>query len=206
MLTEFAIHRYLEEIASGNPTPGGGSACALAAATGAALAGMIAGLTTGRKAFAAVESEITEIQSTAAALREQMIVNVNRDAQAYDQVLAALRMPKQTSRERTQRTDALQAAYRFATRVPLDVAKSGLAVMAVCERAMTVGNPKATTDGLVGTVLARSAVLGAVHNIRINLTCIDDPAFVHASQAKADMYERRAKELEVEILAKHGSS
>jgi len=194
MLSELPINHYLDKVASGKPTPGGGSICALAAAAGAALAAMVAGLTIGRKQYATVEPQIRAIQKHAGTLQSQLLNNVDRDARAYGQVLEAFKLPRTTKTERTRRADAIQTAFKQAALVPLEVAEQALQVMELAEQVMAVGNPNAVTDGVVGTVMARSAAVGAIYNVRANLNAIDDNDFAQDCGRKADQLEIRVKQ------------
>ncbi len=200
MLSDLSVEAYLENVASGEPTPGGGSICALVATAAAALTAMVAGLTIGRPKYAAVQASIQEVQQQAAALRKRLLMGVDEDARAYDQVMEAFRLPKVTPEERVQRDRIIQAAFKRAAEIPLEVAEHALAVMALSDQAISMGNPNAATDGFVAALMARSAVIGAVCNVHINLEWITDQDYVERVGCQAQQLEILARKKEEEIL------
>ncbi len=201
MLSELTVAELLRQTALGTPVPGGGSLSAMAAAVGAALAQMVAGLTAGRKQFEAVTAEMNELAETAAQLRADLLAAMDRDAEAYTAVMTAFRMPRETAEEKTRRADAIQQATREAARVPLAVAEKALEVMILAGTAVAKGNPNAMSDGAVGAMLARAALQGALFNVKINLQSIQDKAFTTQLRARTKTLEARAQELETAILS-----
>jgi formiminotetrahydrofolate cyclodeaminase len=201
MLADMTVSELLEKTAAGTPVPGGGSLSAMAAAVGAALAQMVAGLTAGRKAFAAVTPEMTEMAEKARRLRTDLLADMDRDAAAYTAVMEAFRLPRETAEEKSRRTDAIQRATREASRVPLAVAEKALDVMMLAGTAVAKGNPNAMSDGAVGAMLARAALRGALFNVAINLNSIQDKAFAARLSAEAEALEARARALETTILS-----
>jgi methenyltetrahydrofolate cyclohydrolase len=201
LLTDQIISDFLQQTASGTPVPGGGSVSALSAALGAGLAEMVANLTVGKKKYAAVESEMKEISETAANLRKKLTAEVDNDANAYQGVLAAFKMPQTTEAEKEQRARAIQEAMKNAARVPLGVAYDAMQVMDLAERVIRSGNRNAVSDGAVGAMMARTAVRGALLNVKINLVSVNDKAFVAEMLREADKMARRVQEREEEILS-----
>ena len=201
MLTDQKISDFLQQTASGTPVPGGGSVSALSAALGAGLAEMVANLTVGKKKYAAVESEMKEISETAANLRKKLTAEVDNDANAYQGVLAAFKMPQTTEAEKEQRARAIQEAMKNAARVPLGVAYDAMQVMDLAERVIRSGNRNAVSDGAVGAMMARTAVRGALLNVKINLVSVNDKAFVAEMLREADKMARRVQEREEEVLS-----
>ena len=120
MLTNQKITVFLEKTASGTPVPGGGSVSALSAALGAGLAEMVANLTIAKKGYEAVENEMQETAETLKHLREKLVTEVDKDSNAYKDVLTAFKLPKDTEDEKEQRAGAIQDAMKNAARVPLD--------------------------------------------------------------------------------------
>jgi formiminotetrahydrofolate cyclodeaminase len=200
MLVDLSVRELLDKTASGEPLPGGGSMSAMTAAAAAALVQMVAGLTVGRQKFASVEEEMTRVAQSAADLRADLTADVERDAEAYNQVLQAFRSPKETDTQKAARRLAIQAGYKAAAAVPLQVAERALQVMQAAEQAVSLGNPNAVTDGIVGVLLARSAALGALYNVRINLAAITDAAWVAQQRGKVEHLEREVKATERRIL------
>jgi formiminotetrahydrofolate cyclodeaminase len=201
LLTNQKITDFLQKTASGTPVPGGGSVSALSAALGAGLTEMVANLTIAKKGYEAVENEMKEIAETAQNLREKLVTEVDKDANAYQDVLAAFKLPKTTEDDKTQRAQAIQNAMKNAARVPLGVANDALQVMDLAEKVIRNGNRNAASDGAVGTMMARTAVLGALFNVKINLASVKDKAFVEEMMREVNQLESRVHEREAEILS-----
>jgi len=201
LLTNQKITDFLQKTASGTPVPGGGSVSALSAALGAGLTEMVANLTIAKKGYEAVENQMQEIADTAQKLREKLVTEVDKDANAYQDVLAAFKLPKTTEDEKAQRAQAIQNAMKNAARVPLGVANDALQVMDLAEKVIRNGNRNAASDGAVGTMMARTAVLGALFNVKINLASVKDPAFVEEMMQAVNQLENRVHEREAEILS-----
>ena len=201
MLADLNVKEYIDQTASSTPVPGGGSAAALSGALAAGLTQMVAGLTIGRKGFEAVEVEMQGIVEQAAGLREKCVANIDRDSDAYNGVIEAFRLPKESEREKTARTDAIQKALQHASRVPLETAELAARIIDLAVQVVTKGNPNAVTDGAVAASLARTAALGGVMNVRINLASIKDRDFADQMARRVDELEARVKQVERDILA-----
>ena len=201
MLKDLSITEFLEQTASAEPLPGGGCTAALCAALAASLTEMVANLTIGRKEFAAVEDEMKQIAQSAADLSNKLQNDIDHDAQAYREVLAAFKLPKSTDAEKKVRSGAIQKAFKKAAMVPLGVARDAIKIMDLAARAITGGNPNAVTDGAVAVLAARTAVLAAGYNVKINLSAIKDTALVTELTRKVEDLERQVIDKEREILA-----
>jgi len=201
LLTNQKITDFLQNTASGTPVPGGGSVSALSAALGAGLTEMVANLTIAKKGYEAVENEMKQIAETVKNLREKLVTEVDKDSNAYNDVLAAFKLPKTTEAEKEQRTQAIQDAMKNAARVPLGVANDALQVMDQAEKVIINGNRNAVSDGAVGAMMARTAVLGALFNVKINLASVKDQAFVEEMMQQVNKLESRVQEREKEILS-----
>ena len=201
MLTNQIITDFLQKTASGTAVPGGGSVSALSAALGAGLTEMVANLTIGKKGYETVESEMKDIAATVQSLRNKLVTEVDKDSNAYKDVLAAFKMPKTTEEEQEQRKQAIQDAMKNAARVPLGVAYDALQVMDLAEKVIRNGNRNAASDGAVGTMMARTAVLGALFNVKINLSSVKDKPFVEEMMREVNKIESRVHEREKEILS-----
>ena len=201
MLTNQKITDFLQKTASGTPVPGGGSISALSAALGAGLTEMVANLTIAKKGYEAVENQMQEVAQTVQDLRKKLVTEVDKDSNAYKDVLAAFKLPKTTEDEKEQRTQAIQNAMKNAARVPLGVAYDALQVMDLAEKVIRNGNRNAVSDGAVGTMMARTAVLGALFNVKINLASVKDRAFVEEMMGEVNKLESRVHEREAEILS-----
>ena len=201
MLTNQKITVFIEKTASGTPVPGGGSVSALSAALGAGLTEMVANLTIGKKGYETVEGEMKDIVATVQGLRNKLVTEVDKDSNAYKDVLAAFKLPKTTEEEQEQRKQAIQDAMKNAARVPLGVAYDALQVMDLAEKVIRNGNRNAASDGAVGTMMARTAVLGALFNVKINLASVKDKPFVEEMMREVNKIESRVHEREKEILS-----
>lgn len=202
MLGNMTITNFLEKTASSEPVPGGGSIAALSAATSAALTEMVANLTIGKKKCIEVEEEMQEIIKTMSARREELIKDIDRDADSYNQVMEAFKLPKETEGEIQERKNAIQEATKKAALVPLEVANKAFDLMKSIEIIVVKGNNNAVTDGAVAAMMARTAVLSALYNVKINLSSIKDTAFVEKVSGEVALIEAKVQEIESQILSK----
>lgn len=200
MFTETTLARFIENTASDQPVPGGGSVSALAGALAAALAQMVAGLTRNKPKYAAVHGEMAAITDRTAELRQRLLWNVDADAAAYNAVLEAFRMPKATDAEKAARDEAIQAALKTAAEVPMAVAQDAAEVLDMAGAAMKNGLASARTDALVGVMMARSAALGALMNVSVNLADIQDADFVARMERSVAGLRTRVMDLEAAVL------
>jgi formiminotetrahydrofolate cyclodeaminase len=200
LLKDLTITEFLEQTASAEPLPGGGCTAALGAALAASLTEMVTNLTIGRKEFQSVEDEMKKIGKTAADMRKKLQNDIDNDAKAYQEVLAAFKLPKNTDSEKKHRSQVIQEAFKNAARVPMEVARDALKIMDLAHRVITQGNKIAVTDGAVGALAARTAALAALYNVKINLDSIKDPAFVEEFTAEVENLESRVIQKEKEIL------
>ena len=200
MADAFDLNTFVSSLASGEPTPGGGSAAALAGALGAALAAMVGRLTAGRPTYAAVDAQMRSAIVEADTLRSRLLALVDEDAAAYDLVRAAYRLPKETVEQQTTRAAAIQEALQGASRTPLATVEACLAVLRLAEQVVRSGNPNAATDGAVGALLAYAGLQGAALNVQINLGGIDDTAFVADSKASVEAGLQEGTALQKRIM------
>ncbi|HEX6130230.1 MAG TPA: cyclodeaminase/cyclohydrolase family protein [Actinomycetota bacterium] len=171
-----AIGDWLGSLASDAPTPGGGAFAGLAGAAGAAMLAMVARLTIGREGFEDVEARMRELATTSDAARARFLELADRDASAFDGVIAAFRMPKDTEEQRARRTAAIQRGYADAAAIPLEVARAAVDLLPLAETATAIGNPRAASDGYCGAIALHAAASAAIANVRINASSIDDVA------------------------------
>ncbi len=200
MLTELTIKGFLAETAGEAPVPGGGSISALNGAIAAALAEMVAGLTIGRKKYAEVEDEMKALAQEAAAIQKELVLDVDRDSDAYNKVFAAFKMPKETEEEKAVRSQAIQESTKYAAEVPMAVAKRTHQLLDKIEAVVARGNQNAITDGCVAMMCARVAIVGALFNVRINLTGLKDQAYVANMSEEADRLEADVMAREKKII------
>lgn len=199
MYADLALKDYLRETASSTPVPGGGSVAALSASLAAALVEMVAGLTAGRSGFEAVAPEMENTLHTAAALRSRCVEDIDRDTDAYRQVLVAYRLPKENDADKAVRSRAIQAALKQASLVPLALAERARQILELAGEVVRKGNPNAVSDGAVAAMIARSAGLAATCNVRINLTSVRDADFAADTLRKIDRLEQELVNREEEI-------
>ena len=201
MSQPFNLSTFLDDLASGEPTPGGGSAAALAGALGAALAAMVANLTVGRKRYVYVDIQMQTVRREAETLRGRLTDLVVEDARAYEQVRAAYRLPKESADDIAARSAAIQTAMQGASLTPLETMHACIAVLRLIEQAATLGNVNAATDGAVGALLAQAGLRGAALNVRVNLGGIEDQAFAAASEQTVASLLAEAEAITGRVLA-----
>jgi glutamate formiminotransferase/formiminotetrahydrofolate cyclodeaminase len=190
---------FLEQLASGTPTPGGGSASAHTGAVAAALVAMVARLTTGKKKYQAVEEHMQEIIAKADKLRIELNKAVEDDAQAFDQLLTAIRMPKETEEEKQKRAEAMQAATYHAAEVPLSVAKKSLQVLELATVVASEGNVNAISDAGSAAANAQASMDAALLNVQINLLDLKEQEKAQELLKEAAKIKASAKNLQTEM-------
>ncbi len=186
---------FLDELASPTPTPGGGSAAAYAAAMGASLVAMVAGLTVGKKKYAEVEAEMQAVRVMAEKLRLELTQAVEDDAAAFEALMGAFRLPK----EAEARTAAIHSASLNAAHVPLHVANGAVSVMELAAKCVKDGNINAISDAASGAAMARAALTAAGYNVRINLQSLDDPTGGKKMLEELKSLEKKADKIEKSI-------
>lgn len=200
MLVDLTVKDFLNKVAGNDPVPGGGSVAALNAAVASALSAMVANLTIGKKGYEEHETLMRHISEVALTQKEMFVTDIDRDSDAYDAVFTCFKMPKNTDEEKAARSAAIQEATKQAALVPMQVARKAYELMAIIADVARLGNRNAVTDACVAMMSARSAVLGALLNVRINLSSLKDKDFVEKIQAEADRLEHKACEKEKELL------
>jgi glutamate formiminotransferase/formiminotetrahydrofolate cyclodeaminase len=175
-MTGESVGDFIASVASNAPVPGGGSVAAHAGALAGALAQMVAGLTVGRKKYAAVDGEMRALAESASALKAHLAALVKTDADAYAVVSGAYKLPKETPDQQAARDAAIQAALMHAAAVPLDTARAAAAVAALAATCAEKGNSNAASDAGVAALLAEAACRGAAYNVRINVASMVDRA------------------------------
>jgi formiminotetrahydrofolate cyclodeaminase len=198
---EMTVSEFIEKIASNEPVPGGGSVAAFAGAVAAGLGEMVANLTVGKKGYETVEGEMKQLVEKAQPLRRKLTQDIDNDSDAYNRVFSAFKLPKTTEEEKQKRQDAIQAGLKHAASVPMGVAEDALKLLELARTAVETGNRNAVSDAAVGVMMARTAVLSALYNVKINLDAIKDEAFVEVMAKKVRHLEADAVRLEAEMLA-----
>lgn len=193
MLTSRSVADLLDAFSSPDPTPGGGSAAALAGALGAALLAMVAGLPKTRTGVPAERESLDKARAELLGLQRTLLGLVDRDAAAYDLVVAAFRKPKATDDEKARRSAAIQDATRVATEVPVETFRTAAQAMVAGRTVAASANPSAVSDILVGAQALTLSMSGALANVEINVGSLKDAELVdrltnelRAAQAEAD--------------------
>ncbi|HSU94183.1 MAG TPA: glutamate formimidoyltransferase [Gemmatimonadaceae bacterium] len=187
-----SLSGFRAAIASSNPAPGGGSASAHAGSIAAALVQMVAGLTIGRKKYADVEATFREIAQQASSLGERLAQLVDLDAQSYEAVSAAYKLPKATPEQESMRKAAITASLIGASEVPLETARACATVAELAEIAAAKGNVNARADAGVAALMAEAACRGAAFNVKVNVDSLDDSAAAHGLTEAAENFVRAA--------------
>lgn len=204
MLIDGSIKNYINEVASKEPTPGGGSVAALAGSLGSALTAMVGYLTIGRKMYLELDEKIKEeMDQNFEELKksiEKLNEIVDEDTKAFDKVMEAFKLPKETEEEKKKRTQAIQEGYKIALEVPLRCAEECFKVLELQKVFANYGNVNAITDVGVGALLAATGLEGALLNVKINLLSIKDEEFRNKMEEKIDNLLKRGTTLKEELL------
>lgn len=199
-LIDMTCRDFAEETASESPAPGGGSISAYMGALGAALAAMVANLSSHKAGWDERWAEFSDWAVKAQEIKEELLRLVDEDTESFNRVMAAFGLPKGTDEEKAARTAAIQAATRYATEVPFRTMERAFDSFEVIKAMAEHGNPNSVTDAGVGALCARSAVIGAFLNVKINAAGLKDKEFAAEMLARGADIERRAIEQEAEIM------
>ena len=199
-LVSMKIGGFLSELASDSPAPGGGSVAALAGSLGASLSSMVCNLTIGKEKYADVQLEIKDTLKKSEQLRKELIKLIDEDTEAFNDVMKAFKMPKETEEQKEKRKQAIQKGYKTAAKVPLETAK-------VCEKILDIamvvakkGNKNSITDAAVSALMAQAGVKSAILNVKINLGSIKDDEFVERISFEIDELQKNAEDKANEIM------
>ncbi|WP_432407244.1 cyclodeaminase/cyclohydrolase family protein [Wukongibacter sp. M2B1] len=198
-LVEKTVMDFVNAVESKEPAPGGGSVAALGGSLGVALTAMVGNLTIGRKKFNELDEEVKDKFEKAfnetIDIKESLLEIIDEDTEAFNQVMAAFKMPKETEEEKSRRKAAINEATSLAMNVPLKAAEECLKILKLQEVFAQYGNRNAITDVGVGALMAYSGLEGALLNVKVNLGGLDDEELVNNIQAKCDSILKEGKEL-----------
>ncbi|MDR3231426.1 MAG: cyclodeaminase/cyclohydrolase family protein [Synergistaceae bacterium] len=194
-LIDMTVKGFTEKLASDAPAPGGGSAAALSGALGAGLVSMVCRLTLGKAKYAQHEVLVKEVLAKSDALAASLLDGIQKDTDAFDSVMAAFALPKETDEQKVARSAAIQRAYIIAVDSPVTTAEGCLAAMQLSESLLHKSNTNAVSDLAVGAVQAWAGLKGALANVRINLPSIKDVAFAVEKKEWLERVEREADRL-----------
>ena len=200
LLADLSVKGFAEETSRESPAPGGGSIAAYMGALAAALGTMVANLSSHKRGWDSRWKEFSDVAEEGEKLMYELLALVDEDTAAFNRIMAALGMPKGNDAEKAERGAALQAATEYAARVPLKTMKAALRCFDICGAMAEKGNPASVSDAGVGALAARSAVLGAHLNVRINALGLKDRSVADALIAEASEMAALAIRRESEIL------
>jgi glutamate formiminotransferase/formiminotetrahydrofolate cyclodeaminase len=199
-LVSMSLADFADETAGESPAPGGGSIAAYTGSLGAALATMVANLSSHKKGWDERWEEFSNWAEKGDQYKTELLQLVDQDTKAFNQIMAAFGLPKSTGEEKAIRAKAIQDATKFAIEIPFRVMQAAYKSMEVIKAMAVTGNPNSVSDAGVGALCARSAVMGAFMNVRINAAGYDDKSFVQDIISKGRDIENKTIALEGEIL------
>lgn len=202
MLANLTVKEFLAKTAGNAPVPGGGSIAALSAAIASALTEMVANLTIGKKKYEDKEEMMKQIAASANNYQMLFIHDIDADSDAYNNVFDAFKLPKETEEEKTERNKQIQETIKIAAEVPMEVARKAYAMMDIISQVAENGNQNAITDACVSMMTARTAVLSAILNVKINLSSLKDEAYIAQMKQECDLLEKASISKEQELLNK----
>jgi glutamate formiminotransferase/formiminotetrahydrofolate cyclodeaminase len=194
-LISMTVADFVDEVSRDTPAPGGGSIAALAGAIGSALASMVVNLSVGKGEFDSQYDELCQLAEQAQAAKDELIRAVDADTEAFNEVIAGLRMAKDTPEQIEIRSKAIRAGYKSAAVVPLRTAQLCRQVLDLCQAAANIGNQAVMSDAGVGALMAYAGVQGAIHNVRINLPHTKDEAFIEKMRSTLGDLLSESKEI-----------
>lgn len=201
-LTLMTLDQFSVELGSSSPAPGGGSASALAGVLSAALSGMVANLTVNKKGYENVFDEMRSVADQAEGIRRELSSLIDQDAESFNVFLSTMKLPKQTQEQKLLRAEKMQSALKSCCEIPMQVAQKSFDIFSLAEVVLCHGNSNAVTDALVSAMLARTAVLGALLNVEVNLLGIKDETYVSQMKVKIELLRSQAINFERRILMK----
>jgi len=191
-LASMSVKDFLSELASSSPAPGGGSVAALSGALGAALSSMVCNLTIGKEKYLDVQDEIKKVLRKSETLRKKLTTLIDKDTQAFNDVMKAFKMPKETEEQKNNRSKAIQDGYKVAASVPLETARICEEILDVAMVVAEKGNTSSITDAAMSAIMAKAGVEGAILNVKINLGSIKDEKFVEKMRKELDEIEKNS--------------
>ncbi len=191
---------FLERLASSSPAPGGGAASAMVTIVASSLNQMVASLTVSKKKYAEYESEMTTILEKSKSVDKELRKLMKDDEDAFNEIIAALKMPKESEEEAKARKVKLKEATRGAIRVPWKIASSSRDVLELALKLAHHGNRNAVTDAACAALFAHSAIEGVLYNVKINLTSLKDEDFVREEKTKIQLFMKDCNAMKDEVL------
>ena len=199
-LISMSLHAFADETSSESPAPGGGSIAAYMGSLGVSLATMVANLSSHKRGWDNRWKEFSDWAAKGQAYKDTLLHLVDEDTIAFNKIMSALSLPKSTEEEKVNRTNAIQTATKYATEIPFRVMQTTFASMEVIKAMAEIGNPNSVSDAGVGALAARSAVMGAYLNVKINAAGLTDKKWAETIIADGAILQEKTQQLESEIL------
>ena len=201
MYAEKPLRFFLDKLCSDSPEPGGGSASALTGAVAASLSGMLAALTVNKKGYEAVWPEMEVILAKATKLKEDMLVLLQKDTEAFDDAAKAFKMPKNSEEEKKRRARAIETGLIKASEVPLSIMEKSLEIARLAREVLKKGNEMAVTDGAISALFAEAAAIGGMINVRINFSWMKNEEYIKKTEKKLDVILEEVRTIKEEAVA-----
>ncbi|MEY3399333.1 MAG: hypothetical protein RL220_1927 [Bacteroidota bacterium] len=199
-LVDLSLTGFCHSTSAETPAPGGGSVSAYCGAIGVSLGAMVANLSSHKRGWDHRWEEFSQWAEKAMGYQRELLALVDEDTRAFNRIMEAFGLPKDTDEEKAARSAAIQEATKYAVEIPMKTARLAYESMQVMKAMVEEGNPNSVTDAAVGALCARTAVLGACMNARINITSLKDKAYAEAITKEVETLEQNVKSLETEIL------
>jgi len=201
-LASMKIKSFLSELASSSPAPGGGSVAALSGALGAALTSMVCNLTIGKEKYFKVQDEIKDVLQKSEEIRKNLMDLIDKDTDAFNEVMKAFKMPKVTEEEKKIRSKSIQEGYKTAAKVPLETARFCEKILDLAVIVAEKGNENSITDSAVSALMAKAGVESAILNVKINIGSIKDEKFVEKISSELSKLHRDSENKTDKVMKK----
>ena len=193
-LVDMRLRDFVDELSSDSPAPGGGSVAALAGALSSALSSMVCNLTIGKEKYKDVEHDMERLLDRVEDMKRRFMDLIDRDTEAFNKVMEALKLPKETDEEKRIRKEKIQDALKGAALVPLETARMCAEMIELCKEVAEKGNKNSITDVGVAAIMARAGLESAILNVKINLKSINDEKFVESLLYEIDVLKNNTEE------------
>ena len=200
-MIDFNLRAFANETASESPAPGGGSISAYVGSLGISLGTMVANLSSHKVGWDERWEEFSDYAAAGQSYKDTLLHLVDEDTNAFNKIMDAFKLPRGNDEEKTARKNAIEEASKYAIEVPFKVMETSLKSMEIIKAMAEIGNPNSVSDAGVGALCARTAVMGAYLNVKINASSLSDKEFVDHVLSKGKLVEEKAQALEEEILA-----
>ena len=197
-----SVEAFSEELSSSAPTPGGGSVAALMGSMGASLVSMVANLTIGKKKYASVEGEVSQLLKESESLRQKLVDAIQKDIDAFNFVMSVYALPKTSDEEKTYRNQQMQISLKQAIEAPLECAHLAMSVIPLSKKIAEIGNVNIISDAGVAALAARAALSSSALNVYVNASSLDDKDFGNAKISEVNRLVYESEQLEHEVFNK----